>query len=159
MKIRNPLAQQSLEEKRAQYNKDCETSTIAYKEDRHSVPLSSVNFDDVEFISGFWRVQNKFNYKIQKVRDRKMVIGSLIQHNERTCFDYYNAAFVTYNCYGPLPPRFDMVVARFVTSKGKELLAYGKTIADARAFLGILLCDALDFIHANKVKNVQGKVK
>ena len=159
MKIRNPLAQQTLEEKQKKYEQDCKNAAIAYTEDRHSVLLSSVNVGDVEFIGGFWRVQNKFNPKIHQVRDKKMIIGSPIQHNERTCFDYYKAAFVTYNCYGPLPPRFDMVVARFVTSKGKELFAYGKTIADARAFLGILLCDALDFIHANKIKTAQQKVK
>ena len=60
-----------------------------------------------------------------------MIIGTRIEHNEKTFFEYYRAARLAYNCYGPIKPCFDMVAAKYSTDKG-TYWSYGKTIADAR---------------------------
>lgn len=153
MKIRNPLAQQPLEEKAAQYKQDCMKGALAYKSNETMLPLSSVNIDNVEFICGLWRVQDEFNYNISKIRDKQMILGPRIEHKEKTFFEYYKAAILAYNCYGPLTPFFDMVAARYITDKG-EYWSYGNSIAQARAFLGIRLYDEhMDLIHAEVCKN------
>lgn len=153
MKTRNPIATQTLGEKQKQYFTDSTNGTWAYKSDGSKVLLSQTNFEDVEFIGGLWRVQEYADYNIRKIRDRDMIIGKRLEHNEKTFFEYYQASVLTYNCYGVLKPHFDMVAAKYVTDKG-EYWSYGKNIAAARAFLGIRLYDEyMELIHANACKN------
>lgn len=153
MNNRNPLATQTIEQKNKQYAHDCATDARAYSDATTSVPLRDVPVDKVEFIGGLWRIQNPHSYTITIVRDRPMILGDQIQHSERTFFKYYRAGFVTYNCYGLLKPHFDMIVAQYTTDNG-TYLSYGKTIAEARAFLGIRLYDQyMDVIHRIACKN------
>ncbi len=159
MKTRNPLATQTLEQKKTAYAADCANNAMAYKSDETRVPLCSVNIDDVEFIGGLWRVQDAFKYKISKIRDRQMVLGKRIQHNEKTFFEYYQASILTYNCYGPINLQFDMIAAKYVTDRG-EYWSYGNTIAAARAFLGIRLYDEyMDLIHSVACKQILNNSK
>lgn len=153
--IRNPLsAYKSARDKNTAYNIDCGAGAMAYKSNDTKIPLQSVSCDDVEFVGGLWRVQDKNNYDIRTVRDRRLIMGARLPYNERTFFEYYSAALLTYNCYGVLPPVFDVVVAKYTTDHG-TYWSYGKTIADARAYLGIRLYDEyMDLIHSVACKNM-----
>lgn len=146
---KNPLAQYTTAtEKHNLYTQSCATNTVAYKSDETRIPLRDVPEHNVEFIGGLWRVQDDFKYKITKIRDRQMILGQRIQHTEKTFFEYYQAALLVYNCYGPLAPRFDMIVAKYKTDRG-TYWSYGHTIAEARAFMGIRLYDEYkDLIHS-----------
>lgn len=159
MNNRNPLATQTIAEKRAQYIRDCASGENAYNSADAAIPLSDVPFDCVEFIGGLWRVQNGMHYNICKIRDRQMILGQRLNHNEKTFFEYYQAALLSYNCYGPLPPRFDMIAAKYTTDHG-EYWSYGKSIADARAFLGIRLYDEyMNLIHSVACKKIMQNAK
>lgn len=158
-KQRNPLATQTLEQKRIAYNRDCAKNIVAYKSDDSVIPLRATRLEDVEFIGGLWRVQDKIIHNVRIIRDQSMIIGTRIEHNEKTFFEYYRAARLAYNCYGPIKPCFDMVAAKYSTDKG-TYWSYGKTIADARAFLGTRLYDEyMDLIHAVACKNKIQKLR
>ena len=149
--IRNPLANyRDINEKQVAFLNACiqNPNTPAYKSDGTSVPLNTLDVNAVEFIGGLWRVQDLTNYKIVMVRDRPMILGKEIPHTEHTFFKYYRVSFLTYNCYGPIAPHYEMVVAKYKTDRG-TYWSYGKTIADARAFMGIRLYDEyMDLIHS-----------
>lgn len=151
MNNRNPLATQTIEQKNKQYAHDCATNARAYSDATTSVPLRDVPVDDVEFIGGMWRIQRPNKYKILNIRNRPMIFGERIEHNERTPFEYYHAALLAYNCYGALTPHFDMVAAKYITPTG-TYWSYGKDIAAARAFMGILV---VDLIHGTLGKQRQ----
>lgn len=116
--------------------------------------------DDVDLIAGLWRIQNKFNHKITRVRDKDVVLTNKLPHQESTNFEYWNAKLVGYNCYGPFilqGNKPDLIVARYDTDNG-PLWGYGQTLESARAFLGLKLYDEYkDVIHSiackNKLKN------
>ncbi len=121
---------------------------FAYKSDGTRVPLRDLRIDMVEFVAGLWRVQNNFPHKIENVRKKDFVIGEKLPHVERTLFDFYMAYSVGENCYGKyIGKNPDYIVAKYVTARG-VYAAYGKTIEDARAYLGIKLYDEFqDVIH------------
>lgn len=140
MNNRNPLATQTIAEKRKQYDTDCRRNAMAYTQSCMHVPLRNVKFENVEFIGGLWRIQHTNNFDIIQVRDCKMILGERLAHHEKTFFEYYTAALVGYNCYGPIRTPFDMVVAKYTTDAG-TYWSYGKNIAEARAYMGIRLYD------------------
>lgn len=160
MMNRNPLAQQTLKQKQKLYNSDVKRNAVAYNCTLTKIPLNTLRIENVEFIGGMWRVQKDCDYQIKEIRGKEILLGTRIDHDEKTFFEYYHGAILAYNCYGPIYPTFDLVVARYVTDKG-EYWSYGKTIADARAFLGIKLYDEyMDLIHANACKKLnENKVK
>lgn len=141
----------------------CRQNALAYRADGTTVQLQSLKPSDVEFIAGLWRVQTKLNIKISNIRDRQLILGPRIDLQEKNYFEYYRAAKIpTYNCYGPLDTqlRYDVVVAKYITDKG-VYWAYGDSIAQARAFLGIKLYDEyMDLIHRTACRNINlGKNK
>lgn len=154
MKNKNPLAQYATPtEKHELYTRSCANNEFAYKSDGTKVPLGTMNEDTVEFIGGLWRVQDDKKLDVLTVRDRQVVLGPRIQHNEKTFFEYYQASFLSYNCYGPIIFKYDMVVAKYATDKG-IYWAYGENIPQARAFMGIRLYDEyMDLIHSVACKN------
>lgn len=121
---------------------------FAYKSDGTRVPLRDLRINMVEFVAGLWRVQNEFPYEIENVRKKDFVIGEKLPHVERTLFDFYQAYSVAENCYGKYIGKTpDYIVAKYPTNRG-VYSAYGKTIEDARAYLGIKLYDEFqDVIH------------
>ena len=136
--------------KKAEY-----TSAITYKKKVYAYSsngkrklLKDCPLDTVEYIAGVWRIQDEFPYKIETVRKKDFVIGEKLPHAERTLFDFYAAYSVGENCYGKfIFSAPDYVVAKYVTARG-TYSAYGKTIEDARAYLGIKLYDEFqDVIH------------
>ncbi len=157
MKIyKNPLATAfpTNDDKLYAYSTACMNGAVAHRADYTTVLLKNLKPAQVEFIGGLWRVQTPYDYNLQNVRDKEFIIGARLPHQEKTFFEYYEASFLTFNCYGPLPPRFDRVVAKYATDHG-TYWSYGKTIADARAYLGIRLYDEyVDLIHSVACKNM-----
>ena len=114
------------------------------------------------FVAGFWRIQNVLPYKITHVRDKDMVILNKLDHQENTLFDFYNAKLVGYNCYGPIileDANTNYIVVKYETDK-ETYLGYGKTIEDARAYLGLKLYDEYkDVINAIACHKKNKKLK
>ena len=134
-------------------------TVYAYKSDGSTVPLSECRLVNLEHVGGLWRVQNVFPYTIENVRKKDFVIGKKLPHVERTLFDFYEAYSVGENCYGKY--RFDKpdyIVAKYVTSRG-VYSAYGKTIEDARAYLGIKLYDEFQDVIHNAINTQNQKAK
>ena len=129
-------------------DKNKKEAVYAYKSDGTQVPLKDCRLVNLEFVAGLWRIQDAFPHKIENVRKKDFVIGEKLPHVERTLFDFYAAYSVSENCYGKFVPKNpDYIVAKYVTNRG-TYCAYGKTIEDARAYLGIKLYDEFqDVIH------------
>lgn len=146
----NP-AYTTVAEKRALYNVALDSREYAIDENFNKIRVgdTGAEFNDVELFGGVWRIQNKFDHKITVVRKKEFVIGDKIPHTEHTNFEFYNAYSVGTNCYGRFVfPTPDYIVARFETARG-TYWSYGRTIDQARAYLGIKLCDEYqDIIHA-----------
>lgn len=115
--------------------------------------------NNVDFVAGLWRVQRKFPHKIVRVRDKDMVLLDKIEHTESTNFEYWTAKLVGYNCYGPFisySDKPDFIVAKYDTDYGPRW-GYGKTLEEARAFLGLKMYDEYrDVVH---VAACQSKIK
>lgn len=131
---------------------------VAYFSNGRSVSLNAVGLHEIEFIGGLWRVQDKFPYQIQIVRDVPFVLGERIQRTERNLFEFYRARRVCENCYGKyLAPGAEKIVAKYTTDNG-TYWAYGDTVEQARAFLGIKLYDEyMDLIHSVACKSQSQK--
>lgn len=148
--------------KRLAYKIDCTKGAMVYGSAGVERPLSECNIDDVDFIGGMWRIQNKFEHKIQFVRDKEFVLMGRINRTESNLFEFWRARLVGRNCYGRYlvggdnlaeNSEYDCVVAKYDTDK-ETFWAYGNTISEARAFLGIALYDKYqDLIHAAACKN------
>ncbi len=131
------------------YNSARACGELAHLSNGKTVPLNAVKLHDVEFIGGLWRVQDKFPHQIQIVRDVPFVLGERISRTERNHFEFFWACRVSENCYGKyLTSQPSYVVAKYTTDK-QTYWAYGQTVEQARAFLGIRLYDEyMDLIHS-----------
>ena len=112
---------------------------------------------DVDLINGQWHIQNDFDYeKIKRIRDKDMVLIEKLPRKENTLFEYWSAKVVGYNCFGPYinsSKEPDYIVAKYKTDNG-ALWGYGKTIEEARAFLGLKLYDEYkEIIHHIACRN------
>ena len=144
--IRNSFSEFKTDsQKLVQYlrDKNSKKETVcAYKSDGTRVPLKDCRLINLEYVAGLWRVQDEFPYTIENVRKKDFVIGNKLPHEERTGFIFYEAYSVGENCYGKYKSdKPDYIVAKFETPRG-VFSAYGKTIEDVRAYLGIKLWDA-----------------
>ena len=159
-KITNPLAidtrvhpaYSDVAGKRALYNAAVESQKFAYTDLGATVPLGAIGaeFNDVEFIGGLWRIQQSFPYEITDVRGRQFVLLKKLPHSEKTKFEFYSAAGVIWGANGASANinKPDWIVAKYETPHG-IYMAYGQTIEQARAFLGIKMYDEYqDLIHA-----------
>ena len=160
-KITNPLAiseygskplYTNVEEKRIAFELGVEDGMVAYTGFQEYIPLGGpgAEFNDVEYIAGLWRVQNKFPYEITNVRDRQFVLVKKLPHVEHTRFEFYSAAAAVWGGTGCSADvsHPDWIVAKYKTPRG-TYMAYGQTIEQARAFLGIKMYDEYqDLIHA-----------
>lgn len=153
-------AHKNTADKLRDYQRDCRLGAMAYMSDNTFVPLNQVKLANVEFIAGLWRVQDPFPYKIQDVRDKQLVLHEKLPHIEKNLFEFYSAFVVTENCYGRyLSASPDTIVAKYTTDHG-TYWSYGKTIEQARAFLGIRLYDEyMDLIHSHACKNQLARQK
>ena len=152
----NKLADYKTEqEKRKLHNCALVGNAYAVDDKGARYPLVSLPFDRVDFVGGLWRVQRIFDKPTQFVRGKEFFLYDKIDRQEKNLFEYYNAEPVCNNCYGKyLFGTPDCVVAKYDTDNG-ALWAYGATLEQARAFLGIALFDKhIDLIHAAERKNL-----
>lgn len=145
-------------EKRLAFNEARENHAIAFDYKLNKIQLSSVKFNDVDFIGGEWRIQRPIPDGIQMVRGRPFLLGERLPKQEKNKFEFYRAALLTYNCYGYSDSiTYTTIVAKYTTDNG-TYWAYGSTIEQARAFLGIRLYDEyMDLIHSVACKNTMSK--
>lgn len=131
------------------YKIHCDQGALAYSSDGKTRPLSECVINDVEFIGGLWRIQDKFEHEIQMVRGREFVLLEKLNRIEKNRFEFYRAAPVDRNCYGRfMISGFERIVAKYETDN-QTYWAYGDTIEQVRAFLGIRLYDEFsDLIHS-----------
>ncbi len=161
-KYKNKFAtHKTFEEKKYAYWKACFDSrnqATAYRSDGSTTGLICVDVADVEFIGGLWRVQEPFPHKIQRIRDKDVVLAEKLPHIERIPFEYYCAYTIGENCYGKyLLAKPDLIVAKYQTDDG-VYWGYGDTIEQARAFLGIKLFDEyMNVIHAAACRDIKVK--
>lgn len=158
-KIVNPLsAYKTIVEKRAAYNAAAYNHAMAVDYKLNKLPLSSVQFNEVDYIGGAWRIQRPVPKDIQMVRGRPFILGDRLLKQEKNKFEFYRAALLFHNCYGYSDSIvYDMIVAKYTTDNG-TYWAYGSTIEQARAFLGIRLYDEhMDLIHSFACKNTMSK--
>jgi len=140
-------------EKRAFYNKALDNHEKALcGGDKKFIPLGEpgAEFNDVEYIAGCWRCQIKCPYEITNVRDRQFVLVEKLPRQEHTKFEFWSAtaAVWTGRGIGVDIKNPGWIVAKYETPRG-TYMAYGQTIEQARAFLGIKLYDEYqDVIHA-----------
>lgn len=130
------------EKKRAYWGAcvDSRRTAMAYRSDGTVVALIDVDITDVEFVRGLWRVQDKFPYNVQDVRGVDFVLLEKLSHTEKTLFEFYRAAMVGENCYGRYLADSSYIVAKYTTDDG-TFWGYGRSIEQARAFLGVKLYD------------------
>lgn len=139
-------------EKRVFYNKALDNHEMALcGGDKKFIPLGEpgAEFNDVEYIAGCWRCQIKCPYEITDVRDRQFVLVKKLPHVEHTKFEFYLAAAAGWSGMGRSADVANpsWIVAKYETPRG-TYMAYGQTIEQARAFLGIKLYDEYqDLIH------------
>ena len=160
----NPLDEyKHTKEKSIALRKACDNNEYAVGSDGTQKLVKNFNhkMDKLAFVAGLWRIQDDFPYEITRIRDKDMVLTKKIDHQETTLFDFYRGKEVRYNCYGPFvikDDKYDYVVAKYVTDK-QTYWAYGKTIEQARAFMGIKMYDEYkDVINTIACKNkIQGK--
>lgn len=148
MNTRNSLSEyRTIALKSAKYNKDVKLGAFAVNSKGNKIPLKDVMFDDVEFIGGLWRIQNKFPYEIKNIRNTNFVILKRLPRQEKNLFEFFEVSRVGQNCYGYFITESKEVAAKYETNRG-TFWAYGDTIEKARAFLGIKLYDEFqDVIH------------
>ena len=106
-------------------------------------PVKDFGVKKLAFVGGLWRVQREFPYKTTKVRDQDMVLLEKINHFEKTLFEYYYAKAIWLNCYGRFISQdnhHDYIVAKYETDN-QTYWGYGKTLEDARAYLGLKIYD------------------
>ena len=157
----NPLDEYKDSRKKAiALTKAIDNKEMAVDEHGNMQPVERY-FSKYAFVAGLWRVQVDFPYEITRVRDKDMVLTEKIDHQETTLFEFYRAKLLGYNCYGPFvikDDKYDYIVAKYVTDN-KTYWAYGKTIEQARAFMGIKMYDEYkDVINTIACKKkIQGK--
>lgn len=150
-KIVNPLSEfKNTFQKRCAYNDALLNKVYAFDHagNKYLLGIPGAEFNNVEYIGGLWRIQNKFPHEITNVRGRDFVLSDRLAYTEKTKFDFYSAYSVGQNCYGYfIGGEPDFIVAKYETEHG-VFMAYGQTIEQARAFLGIKLYDKYqDLIH------------
>lgn len=157
MKYKNPMAShKDAASKLRAFRAAAAEGYLAWDMQGREYLLRDLRPEDVEYIGGAWRVQNKFTEPIQVVRGHEFVLMDLIPRVEKNMFEFYRARMVGQNCYGRFVlPGVHCVVAKYETDTETHW-AYGDTIERARAFLGIRLYDRyMDEIHSIACKNKQ----
>lgn len=133
-----------------------ENNVMAIDSRGNEKPIKDFAMNDLAFVGGMWRIQEKLSLPITRVRGKDMILTQKIDHTETTLFDFYRGKEVKYNCYGPFviqDDKYDYIVAQYETDK-KTYWAYGKSIEQARAFMGIKMYDEYkDVINAIACKN------
>lgn len=166
--IVNPLSEfKTVAEKRTAYNNALDTNAKVLVKFNEFVPLGSIGagFNDVEYVAGIWRKQNKFSYDTIKLQDDKeFVLLNKLNRQEHTGFDFYNADAVCWNGMGrycEFIPSY--VLATRNTTRG-VFYAYGSVLSEgvsaaisrARAHLTCKLFDGFQDVFENAARITDG---
>ena len=134
----------------------CKNNEKAINRSGETFPVKNFTIDELAFVAGLWRIQEKFPYHITMIRDKEMVLVKKLDRVENTLFEFYQAKLVGHNCYGRFVfenDKPDYIVAKYETDT-KTYWGYGKTLEDARAYLGIRVYDEYkDVINAIACKD------
>ena len=155
--MNNPLDKyKTTNEKYSAFLTASRAGKFAIKSDGNLIPLKQCKISDVAFIAGMWRIQETFRHKITRVRDKDMVLLSKLNRIENTLFEFWTAKVVGYNAYGPfisVAEKPDYIVAKYETDNATHW-GYGRTLEEARAFLGLKLFDEYkDLINSVACRN------
>ncbi len=141
------------------YEMDCVKGKMAIKQvgkELKNIPLRTLAPNDVEFIAGEWRVQNKLSSKIIKIsvqnREQQFVLGERLPSVKKNIFEYYKANVVGSNCYGSYVTDVEMIVGKYET-KHATYWAFGKDIEEVNS----LLWWKLGSTHAELIHSVESK--
>ena len=141
--IKVPTLAQQIQYKREKFNAALDAGAIAYKRNGKPIPLGThgAEFNNVELFDDRWCVQEVLKQKTIISRDNlEFVIYEKLPRQEHTNFEFFRAGLVQNDWYGKTVEKDSYIFAKKDTNKG-TFWAYGKTIADARAFLTAKLYD------------------
>ena len=147
-----------------EFLKDLNNGAFAVDEKHNKIQLGEEGAEhhNVDKVGGKWCIQKKLPHKITRVRDRDFILIKKLDRQENTLFEFYKAKIIGYNCYGAFVincPENDYIVAKYDTDK-ETYWGYGKTLEDARAYLGLKLFDEYkDVIHTIACKNIKTKTE
>ncbi|MBR4475814.1 MAG: hypothetical protein IKP05_04025 [Alphaproteobacteria bacterium] len=133
-----------------------ENNEMAIDSHGNEKPVKDFKINQLAFVGGLWRIQEELPLPITRIRDKDMILTKKIDHTETTLFEFFRGKEVKYNCYGPFviqDDKYDYIVAKYETDK-KTYWSYGKSIEQARAFMGIKMYDEYkDVINTIACKN------
>ena len=133
-----------------------ENNEMAIDSRGNEKPIKDFEMNKLAFVAGLWRIQEELPLPITRIRDNDMILTKKIDHTETTLFEFFRGKEVKYNCYGPFviqDDKYDYIVAKYETDK-KTYWSYGKSIEQARAFMGIKMYDEYkDVINTIACKN------
>jgi len=158
----NPLDEyKNTKKKSAALLRARENGVMAIDSNGNETPVKDFAMNKLAFVGCMWRIQETLDLPIMRIRGKDMILTKKIDHTETTLFDFYRGKEVKYNCYGPFvikDDKYDYIVAKYETDK-ETYWAYGKSIEEARAFMGIKLYDEYkDVINTIACKNkLRGK--
>ena len=148
-KITNPLAidtqaskplYKNIEEKRIAFELGVEDGMVAYTGFQEYIPLGGpgAEINDVEFIGGRWRVQNKEHYDTINIQGKDFVLGDKLNHIEHTDFKFYDEFYdakstIWGGCGQFCSDKSNYVVAKYETGRG-TFYAYGCKLSNKDAF-------------------------
>ncbi|MBP5485228.1 MAG: hypothetical protein J6Y07_00775 [Alphaproteobacteria bacterium] len=171
-KITNPLAiseqgckplYKNIEEKRAAFEWAVDYEDAVAWIDGKPVPLGGpgAELNDVEYVAGLWRVQNKEQYDTISVQEREFVLLDRLTRTEHTNFEYYSAAHVGWTgCGRSCDNKPGYIIGKYETGRG-TFYAYGcqwadgskEALATARAHLaGQVVLAYQDLIIADTIR-------
>lgn len=160
MARRNPLTRLDLKTKRRFFESDCRLGYLAYDSNGGRHALRDLNINDVEYIGGEWRIQNKAPENMKEIQGRHVVLGERIPGPKNSFFEFYNAQLVSVSCYGYYvlkEPK--IVVAKYETDE-HIYWSYSVTLEFAQSAIEVCMYKKYrDLIHCtaceNKLKNYQ----
>jgi hypothetical protein len=144
----NPASKLTETEKVKKFNADkADKDVYAYCGDGSKVLLGQLGLEEVDFIAGFWRVQNVFTEKIVNVNGKEFVLCEKLA-NSGDFITFYNAKMVGVNAYG----KFTFSKATHKIANSGLFWGYGESADQARAFL---LSNAIKNPELNILKKIK----
>jgi len=160
----------TVSEKRQRYNADLEHGVKALLPGGKWVLLGSegAKFNNVDLLGGLWRVQQPFDsrgYEVVDIRGKQFVLLKKLDRQERTNFDFYDAASVSWGAFGQCSSFSpDYVIAKYDTNRD-VFYSYRCKITDAyalenaRAHLAGKVLEAYQDLVENEINQSRGITK
>ncbi|MCQ2599012.1 MAG: hypothetical protein MJ187_01385 [Alphaproteobacteria bacterium] len=148
-----------MREKIEAYEKDCVKGKMAFKQvgtELKNISLRTLAPNEVEFIAGEWRIQNKLSAKIVTIavqnKEQRFVLGERLPNAKKNFFEYYKANVVGSNCYGNYVTEIEMIIGKYETNRA-TYWAFGNNIEEVNNALWCKLgCTHAELIHSVESK-------